>query len=193
MAMLPAIIASLPHGDDALLRAVLAEHERAGFQVVGAEAAMANLLAAPGVWGAHAPTEKQRADLIQGAKIAAAIGQYDIGQGVVVCDGIVLAVEAQEGTDAMLGRIPSLAETVRGSAGARRGVLVKRPKPIQERRVDLPTIGMRTVQGAAAAGLAGVAVEAGAALVVRRDDIIREADRLGIYLYGFTSAEAGDA
>lgn len=193
MAMLPAIIASLPQGDDALLRAVLAEHERAGFQVVGAEAAMADLLAASGAWGVHKPDDKQRADVVLGAKIAAAIGTYDIGQGVVVCDGIVLAVEAQEGTDAMLARIPSLAATVRGTAEARRGVLVKRPKPIQERRVDLPTIGLRTVQGAATAGLAGVAVEAGAALVVRRDEIVREADRLGLYLYGFTRAEAGDA
>lgn len=193
MAMLPAIIAALPQGDDALLRAVLAEHERAGFQVIGAEAAMADLLAAPGAWGAHAPSDKQRVDISQGAKVAAAMGTYDIGQGAVVCDGIVLAVEAQEGTDAMLARVSTLSPTVRGSPDVRRGVLVKRPKPIQERRVDLPTIGMRTVQGAAAAGLAGVAVEAGAALVVRREEIVREADRLGLYLYGFTRAEVGDA
>ena len=193
MAMLPAIIASLPKGDDALLRAVLAEHERAGFQVVGAETAMADLLAPPGAWGARAPDASQRADMLLGAKIAAAIGQYDIGQGVVVCDGIVLAVEAQEGTDAMLARVAGLAPSVRGAPSAPRGVLVKRPKPIQERRVDLPTIGIRTVQGAAGAHLAGVAVEAGAALVVRRDEIVREADRLGLYLYGFTHAETGQA
>ncbi|MFT3726717.1 MAG: UDP-2,3-diacylglucosamine diphosphatase LpxI [Terricaulis sp.] len=193
MAMLPAIIAALPQGDDALLRAVLAEHERAGFQVIGAETAMAGLLATPGAWGVCTPNEAQRADLVQGAKIAAAIGAHDIGQGVIVCDGIVLAVEAQEGTDAMLARVATLPPTVRGAADARRGVLVKRPKPIQERRVDLPTIGMRTVQGAAAVGLAGVAVEAGAALVVRRDDIVREADRLGLFLYGFTRTETGEA
>lgn len=193
MAMLPAIIAALPQGDDALLRAVLAEHERAGFRVIGAEAAMADLLAAPGAWGVRAPTEAQHADLVQGAKVAAAIGEYDIGQGVVVCDGIVLAVEAQEGTDAMLARISNLAAAVRGTAETRRGVLVKRPKPIQERRVDLPTIGVRTVRGAASAGLAGIAVEAGAALVVRREEMIAEADKLGLYLYGFTRVETGEA
>ena len=192
MAMLPAIIAALPQGDDALLRAVLSEHERAGFKVVGAETAMADLLATAGAWGALAPSDGQRADLALGATIAAAIGRYDIGQGVVVCDGIVLAVEAQEGTDAMLARVLTLAPAVRGTPRARRGVLVKRPKPIQERRVDLPTIGMRTVTGAAAAGLAGIGVEAGAALVVRREEIVREANRLGLFLYGFTQAETGD-
>jgi len=190
LAMLPAIVAALPQGDDALLRAVLSEHERGGFKVIGAEEAMSDLLARPGVWGARAPTDRQRADMLRGARIAAAIGAYDIGQGVVVCDGVVLAVEAQEGTDAMLARVASLPASVRGDANARRGVLVKRPKPIQERRVDLPTIGVRTVEGAAAAGLAGVAVESGAALVVRRDDIVREADKHGLFLYGFTCAEA---
>lgn len=193
LAMLPRIIAALPQGDDALLRAVLAEHERAGFKVVGAEEAMAALRASPGAWGAHAPDAAQRKDMLDAARVAAAIGAYDIGQGVIVCDGIVLAVEAQEGTDAMLARVPLLASAVRGSPQARRGVLVKRPKPIQERRIDLPTIGLHTVKGADAAGLAGIAVEANAALVVRRDEAIAEADRLGVFLYGFTRAEIGEA
>jgi DUF1009 family protein len=192
LAMLPAIVPALSQGDDALLRAVLAEHERAGFKVVGVEAAMEDLLAGAGVWGAHAPNEAARKDLVHAAKVAALIGAQDIGQGVVVCDGVVLAVEAQEGTDAMLARISLLAPIVRGSPEARRGVLVKRPKPIQERRVDLPTVGVRTVKGAVAAGLAGIGVEAGAALAVRRSEMIAEADRLGVFLYGFTRAEIGE-
>ncbi|HRE43700.1 MAG TPA: LpxI family protein, partial [Terricaulis sp.] len=109
------------------------------------------------------------------AKVAAATGALDIGQGVVVCEGLVLAVEAQEGTDLMLARVAALPERLRGTQQSRRGALVKRPKPIQERRIDLPTIGMRTLEGAARAGLAGIAVEAGGALVVRRAELIAAA------------------
>jgi DUF1009 family protein len=191
--MLPALLAAAPQGDDALLRAVMAEHEKAGFTIIGAEQAMEHLLATPGVWGACAPSDGERGDIAKAAKIAAAVGALDIGQGVVVCDGVVLAVEAQEGTDAMLERVARLPEALRGLANARRGVLVKRPKPIQERRIDLPTIGVKTIQGAAAAGLAGVAVEAGGALAVRRDALVAAADAAGLFVYGFTSVEIGEA
>ncbi len=191
MAMVPALLAAAPRGDDALLRAVLAEHERAGFTIVGAEQAMSDLLAPTGAWGAIAPNPSQRADMAKAAHVAAATGAFDIGQGVVVCDGIVLAVEAQEGTDAMLRRIRELPEAVRGTLGAPRGILVKRPKPIQERRIDLPTIGVATIAGAVAAGLSGVAVEAGGALAVRRAEIIAAADEGGLFVYGFTSGEIG--
>lgn len=193
MAMVPALLAAAPQGDDALLRAVLSEHERAGFRVIGADEAMAELLATPGTWGALAPSPAQQKDIARAAKIALAIGAYDVGQGVVVSDGIVLAVEAQEGTDAMLRRVSELPLAVRGTPEARRGVLVKRPKPIQERRIDLPTIGVRTIEGAAKAGLAGIAVEAGGALVVRRAEVIAAADRAGIFVVGFTSADVGEA
>jgi DUF1009 family protein len=193
VAMVPALLAAAPKGDDALLRAVLAEHERAGFRVLGADEVMQELLAQPGAWGAVSPTPSQRKDIARAATIAAAIGSYDVGQGVVVCDGIVLAVEAQEGTDAMLRRISELPENVRGSTEARRGVLVKRPKPIQERRIDLPTIGVRTIEGAVSAGLAGIAVEAGGALVVRREAVIAAADRAGIFVVGFGPADVGEA
>jgi DUF1009 family protein len=190
--MLPAIVAAMPRGDDALLRAVLTEHERAGFRVVGAEEVMAELLAPAGALGALKPNAEQMADIVRAAEVAAGIGAYDVGQGVVVCGGLVLAVEAQEGTDAMLRRVVDLPMSVRGSRESRRGVLVKRPKPIQERRIDLPTIGVRTIEGAAAAGLAGVAVEAGAALAVRRPDIIAAADREGLFVYGFSRGEVGE-
>ncbi|MBC7770215.1 MAG: UDP-2,3-diacylglucosamine diphosphatase LpxI [Phycisphaerales bacterium] len=191
-AMLPALLAAMPHGDDALLRAVLSEHERAGFRVIGADEAMAELLAPQGAWGAVTPNPRHLHDIVKAAKVAAASGAFDIGQGVVVCDGLVLAVEAQEGTDAMLRRVAELPAPIRGQSGARRGVLVKRPKPIQERRIDLPTVGVRTIEGAAAAGLAGVAVEAGGALTVRRDAIITAADGAGIFVYGFTPSEVGE-
>jgi UDP-2,3-diacylglucosamine hydrolase len=188
-AMLPALIAAAPQGDDALLRALLAEHERAGFRVLGVEEVMGELLATAGVWGAHEPNETHLKDMRLAARVAAAIGAFDVGQGVVSADGLILAVEAQEGTDAVLRRVAELPHSVRGTAQARRGVLVKRPKPIQERRIDLPTIGVRTIEAAAAAGLAGVAVEAGGALAVRRDKIIAAADRAGLFLYGFRKDE----
>jgi DUF1009 family protein len=192
-AMLPALIAAMPEGDDALLRVLLQEHERAGFRVLGAEQVMGELLAPEGVWGAVSPNAGQRKDILKAAKVAAVSGAFDIGQGVVVCDGLVLAVEAQEGTDAMLRRVAELPTTVRGITQARRGVLLKRPKPIQERRIDLPTIGVRTIEGATAAGLAGVAVEAHGALAVRRAEIVAAANRAGLFVYGFTRAEVGEA
>ena len=191
-AMIPALLAALPNGDDALLRAVLSEFERNGFRVLGVEEVMSDLLAQLGAWGSHAPNDKHLRDVKLGARAAAAIGAFDIGQGVVACDGLILAVEAQEGTDKMLHRVGELPTTVRGNAEQRRGVLVKRPKPIQERRIDLPTIGVRTIERAAAAGLAGVAVEAGAALAVRRDEIIAAADAASMFVYGFSPGEVGE-
>jgi DUF1009 family protein len=191
-AMAPALIAAAPLGDDALLRALLAEHERAGFRVIGAEEAMAELLAPAGSWTAAAPNASHLNDIKRAAALAAALGRFDVGQAVVVCNGLALAVEAQEGTDAMLERVTKLPEAVRGSPSARRGVLLKRPKPIQERRIDLPTIGVETIERAAAAGLAGVAIEAGGAFAVRRDAIIAAADRLGLFIFGFTRADVGE-
>jgi DUF1009 family protein len=119
------------------------------------------------------------------------MGQFDIGQAAVVCDGLVLAVEAAEGTDAMLSRVAALPQPLRGTLSARRGVLVKAPKPRQERRVDLPVIGVRTVELAAAAGLAGIAVEAGGVLVLNREHVIESADRGRLFVYGYTPQETG--
>src|SRR5690606_4468453 len=103
------------------------------------------------------------------------------------CAGLILAVEAQEGTDRMLARIPDLIEEIRGTPQNRRGVLAKACKPQQERRIDLPTIGVATVQGADRAGLAGIAVEAGGALVVDREKVAAAADAAGIFSVGFTA------
>ncbi|MFP4520486.1 MAG: LpxI family protein, partial [Oceanicaulis sp.] len=115
--------------------------------------------------------------------VAGVIGAEDIGQGAVVAGGLVLAVEAQEGTDQMLARVASLPEAVRGTADARAGVLAKRPKPVQERRIDLPVIGVSTVQGAARAGLAGIAAPAGGALILGRDSVARAADAAGLFVW----------
>lgn len=191
-AMLPSLLAAAGKGDDALLRTIVEEHQREGFNVVGADDVMGDLLAPVGVWGKYAPSDAHKRDIAKAAEIAHALGAFDIAQGVVVCEGHVLAVEAAEGTDAMLRRCADLPAALRGTTQARRGVLVKRPKPIQERRVDLPTIGVKTIQSAAAAGLAGVAVEADGALAVRREAIIAAADAAGLFVYGFTPEEIGE-
>jgi DUF1009 family protein len=182
--LLPKVIRAAGQGDDAILKVLVADFEEAGFRVVGADDITAHLLAPEGAFGRHAPTARDRADIEKAARVVAALGPFDVGQGAVVCEGLVLAIEAAEGTDAMLARCAGLPEPLRGTAGARRGVLVKRPKPGQERRVDLPVIGVETVTRAADAGLAGIAVAAGGSLVMGREAVAAEADRLGLFVTG---------
>ena len=130
------------------------------------------------------PRETDKTDIETAIAAARAIGALDIGQAAVACDGLVLAVEAQEGTDAMLRRVAGLPSRLRGSADQPRGVLAKAPKPVQDRRVDLPAIGVQTVQSAAAAGLAGIAVEAGGALIINKAAVAAAADAAGIFVMG---------
>jgi DUF1009 family protein len=182
LAALPGVIAAARKGDDGLLRFLVEEFEKDGFVVEGAEAVMRELSLEAGPLGRHGPTPDQLADAEQALDVARAIGRLDVGQGAVVCDGLVLAVEAQEGTDAMLARVAGLPVHLHGQAGDRRGVLAKAPKPIQETRVDLPTIGVETVRGAAAAGLAGIVGEAGRLLVLDRAETIALADQLGLFI-----------
>jgi hypothetical protein len=145
---------------------------------------MGELALAAGPLGAHAPGEAHGADIAKAVEVARAIGALDIGQGAVVCDGLVLAVEAQEGTDAVLRRVAELAPDLRGTPQRRRGVLAKVAKPIQEDRVDLPTIGLATVEGAARAGLAGIVGVAGRTLVLERAKVIAAADAAGLFVAG---------
>lgn len=182
---LPRVLAAARNGDDALLRAVAAELESEGFRIVGADEAAGVLRAPAGALGAHAPDDEAQADIDKARRVVRALGEHDVGQGAVVCAGLVLAVEAAEGTDRMLERVAGLPPAIRGDAARRRGVLVKQPKPGQERRIDLPTVGVRTIEGAANAGLAGVAVEAGGALIVDRDAVVAAADAAGLFVFGF--------
>lgn len=168
-------------GDDGLLKAVIAELEDEGFHVVGLHDILGDTLAEPGVWGAVAPDEGARADIAHGLKVARGLGALDVGQSVVVQQGIVLGVEAVEGTDALLRRAGEL----RRAGGG--GVLVKICKPGQERRVDLPTIGTQTVKSVVEAGLAGIAVEAGSTVVVDRAAVIAAADAAGVFVCGVTA------
>ena len=165
-------------GDDGLLSAIIKELEAEGFAVVGADEIIGSAVAELGPLGRLRPDAQADIDIAHGFRVVRALGALDIGQAVVVQQGLVLGVEAIEGTDALLSRCAALR---REGAG---GVLVKAAKPGQERRADLPTIGRRTVAAAAAAGLRGIAVEAGSALVLDRDGVARAADLAGLFVVG---------
>ncbi len=181
---LPKVVAAAKGGDDGLLRAVLSVFEAEGFRVEGVGEAAAGLLLAEGPLGRVVPTGAQRSDVVLALAAARDIGGQDLGQAAVARAGRIIAVEDEEGTDAMLRRCHP-------DDGGAAGVLVKVPKPGQDRRVDLPTIGVATLEGAALAGLAGVAGEAGALLVVDRDAVRAAADRLGLFVYGTTAVAPG--
>jgi DUF1009 family protein len=185
-------VAAARGGDDALLSFLVKEFESDGFTVEGAHEIAAGLTLPAGPLSALSPTLEQMRDVYKAFAVAGEIGRMDIGQGAVVCEGLVLAVEAQEGTDAMLVRCAGLPLELRGSPQARRGAIAKRPKPMQEQRVDLPAIGIQTIENAAQAGLAGVVGEAGKVLVLDRAEVIAAADRLGVFVYGLTRDEAAD-
>lgn len=182
--LLPKVVAAAAKGDGALLSVLVETLDAEGFRVIGPEAVLRELAAPAGALTKRRPTGEELADIKKAAAIIAALGPFDVGQAAVVADGFVLAIEAAEGTDAMLERCAKLPK-----ASGARGVLVKRPKPDQERRVDLPVIGVETVMRAAAAGLSGVAVEAGAALIVDQADTLREAEARDVFVYGFTRDE----
>jgi DUF1009 family protein len=165
-------------GDDGLLAAVVRVLAEEGFHILGAHEILTEALGPAGVLGQVAPDDAARADIARGAGVLRLLGQADIGQACVVQMGAVLAVEAIEGTDRMLARCKDLALPAAG------GVLVKLTKPGQDRRADLPTIGPRTITLAHAAGLRGIAFEAGGTLLTDRAACIAEADRLGLFLIG---------
>jgi len=184
MRYLPGTVKAARRGDDALLRHVMEIFEGKGFKILSAQTLCQSLLLPSGSLGLHSISSEQRADAQRAMEVASLIGEKDIGQGAVVADGVVLAVEAQEGTDSMLERVSSLPDAVRGNTLRRAGVLAKRLKPGQDNRVDLPTIGPRTVQLAAAAGLTGIIVDAGEAFVIDRAETIRLADENGLFIVG---------
>ena len=182
--VLPGIVKAAAQGDDALLRKILSLFEAEGYAVEGADDILGGETLPAGPLGAVTPTAEQLSDLRKALYVAEKSGELDVGQGAVVCDGLVLAVEAQEGTDAMLMRVAGLPADLRGSPSARKGALGKAPKPIQDLRVDMPVMGARTVEMAAAAGLAGVGGVAGKLILIDRAALIEAANRLGLYVWG---------
>lgn len=179
ISLLPKVIAAARKGDDALLQVLVGYFQKKGFRVVGAHEIKGDVLVPIGPLGAVKPDEAARHDIARAVTVVETLGALDIGQGAVVRDGHVLAVEAAEGTDRMLERCVGL---VKGTGG----VLVKLTKPGQDHRVDMPTIGRETVRRCVAAGLSGIAVEAGAAMIVDRDGTVADADRAGLFITGIS-------
>jgi len=167
-------------GDDGLLAAIIRTLGDDGFRVLGAHDILADVLGPVGLLTQTAPDAAAMADVQRGLAVLAMLGAADIGQACVVQQGIVLAVEAVEGTDAMLGRVAALARPGPG------GVLIKCAKPGQDRRADLPTLGVATISNAAAAGLRGIAFEAGGTILADRVAMVAAADGAGLFLTGMT-------
>jgi DUF1009 family protein len=164
--------------DDGLFRSVIREIESRGFHVLGIEEVVPEMLFHEGVYGRVKPSGDDMDDIRRGIEIARALGAVDVGQAVVIQEGIVLAVEAVEGTDAMLSRAASLKKP--GKAP----VMVKIKKPGQDTRVDLPAIGLQTIEQLAKYGIGGIAVEAEGILVIEREAVIAAADAAKIFITG---------
>lgn len=185
---LPTIIRALAGGDDSLLTKVIRLFEDEGFRVVGIKDVAPQLLASAGVLGSIQPSDRDWKDLQLALKATEKLGELDIGQAAVAVGGRVVALEGAEGTDSMLDRCAELRRSGRIRAKGRSGVLVKTAKPEQDLRVDLPTIGPRTIELAAAAGLAGIAVEAHGALIAEKDQTLGKANAAGLFLVGIENS-----
>ena len=174
----------LAGGDDALLRTTIKLFEMHGVTVVGAQDVVPNLLAVEGVLGVAGITQTDQIDIDIAASAASQLGLDDKGQAAVAINGQVVATEDANGTDAMLAKIADQNQSNRLNGGS--GVLVKLCKPQQDRRADLPTIGPMSVHNAYKAGLAGIAVEAGRSFILDKENVIKEADKYGLFVAGIT-------
>lgn len=183
LALLPRVAAGLLRGDDGLLRTIIEIAEANDISVVGPHEIVPDLLAPEGTLTRIAPTARDRRDVEAASEAALAIGRLDIGQAAIAIGGRAIALEGIEATDGLLARTAGMRGHGR-LAGKTRGVLVKRCKPRQERRADLPAIGPQTIEGAHAAGLAGVAVDAGRSFILDFDRTIARADELGLFVVG---------
>ncbi|SMX22245.1 LpxI family protein [Boseongicola aestuarii] len=176
MPLVPRILAALQMGDDAALRVVLSIFEEAGLQIRAASAIAPDLLPAEGVVSKRQIEDHHRLDAKRAAEIAAALGDLDLGQSCVVRKGQALALEALPGTDFML-------ETLVGTAFGPGGLFFKAKKPAQDARIDLPVVGVETVQRVAKAGLDGLVIEAGGVMVLDLADVVAAADGAGVFLW----------
>ena len=170
-------------GDDGILRALIKEIEAEKMRVVGIHEVMSDILVKSGVLGKVKPDKDDMIDITRGVKVAYMLGQLDVGQAVIVQQGLVLGMEGIEGTDELIKRCGGYKR--KGSGG----VLVKLRKPQQDMRIDLPTIGPRTVENAKNSGLKGLAVHAGNTLIVDEKEVIKTANKAGLFIIGI---EPGD-
>ncbi|AZV78342.1 LpxI family protein [Parasedimentitalea marina] len=174
--LVPILQAALGSGDDGALRAVIEIFEKSGFSVKSAQDVAPDLLMTACVPTQVQPGELDKADVLRGVEIVAAMSSADIGQSCAVRNQQAIAVENAFGTDWML-------QALQNRPDGQGGLLFKAPKLAQDRRADLPTIGPATVEMAAKAGLSGIVLEAGGVIVLAQDEVIATADRLGLFLW----------
>jgi DUF1009 family protein len=189
LSLIPLVVRALAKGDDGLLKILARGFEARGVKVVGAHQVVPDLVAVEGALTKAVPSKADWRDIEAAYAAAKAIGALDIGQAAIAVGGRAIALEGIEGTDGLLTRTRELRGHGR-LAGKKRGVLVKCSKPGQELRADLPSIGPQTVEAAHAAGLAGIAVEAGRSLVLEASLVIERADALGLFVIGLPAREA---
>lgn len=180
--MVPRLMAAMQGGDDATLREVIAIFEEAGLAVLGVDEIAPALVPAEGVF-CGTLCDQDRADAQRAAAIVAALGAADVGQGAVVQQGLCLALEALPGTAAMLKFAANIPLALRPDLARGRGIFFKAPKPGQERRIDLPTLGPETVDQVADAGLGGIVWQAGGVIALDLPEMIRRAETQGIFLW----------
>jgi DUF1009 family protein len=181
------VAAAFRGGDNHLLSGVGRIFEQDGFRMIGVKDAAPDLLMPQGCITRAMPDGAAVADIARAQDLLAAISPFDIGQAAVVIDGHVVGVEDIEGTDGLLARVARLREAGRIRAKVGRGVLVKAPKQGQDLRYDLPAVGLLTVEGAARAGLAGIAIAAGNAVVADTQAMIEAADKAGLFVTGVSA------
>jgi UDP-2,3-diacylglucosamine hydrolase len=184
MRLAPRLVAGLKAGDDSALRLIARVFESEGLELQAAQDLAEDLLVPAGVLTQAQPSEADKRDAGRAAAIVAAMGAADVGQAAVVAQGICLGIESIQGTDALLGFVAETGAPFRPDLDGARGVLFKGPKPGQDLRFDLPAIGPATVEGAARAGLAGIAVQAGGVMVLGLAEAVAAADREGLFLWG---------
>ena len=172
-------------GDDGLLQAIRKIFESEGITIHGVQEFVDELLAVKGAMGCVQPSDKNLLDIERGVNVAHQLGALDVGQSVVVQDGFVLGVEAVEGTDALLDRCSELKKSNKG------GVLVKLCKPQQDKRLDMPTIGLSTIQKVYESGFQGIAVQAGSTLVVDLEEMVDFADKHKMFICGLEIEKDG--
>jgi hypothetical protein len=182
--LMPHLVRCFRGGDDKLLSGVAAVAESGGLRVVGVKEVAPEVFVPEGVLGRYQPSERDKSDIARALAAIAALGPFDVGQAAIVANNNILAVEAAEGTDNMLARIADLRRLGRVTSAPGIGVLVKAPKPGQDRRFDLPSIGPRTIENVARAGLAGLAVTAGSTMIAEPDQVTAAADRAKIFMVG---------
>jgi len=179
---LPRLLTTMSGGDDSVLRKVIGFFESGGYEIVSIADVAPDLLAPAGLLTSTPPSDTNKQDIALGFDVLAALAPFDVGQAVVVGKGRVAAVEGAEGTDAVIDRAGEMQRARRVAWKDRTGILVKATKWDQDLRVDLPAIGPRTIERCAAAGLAGVAIEAGRVVIASRRECLDLANRLGLFI-----------